>query len=80
VTWNPIETAPKDGSTFIGWCKRMREPVTVLWNGYEFVSSWDGYEVIYNAGEEYCTYQRVEPMSHWSPLLEPPECEEEAGS
>jgi len=60
--WQPIETAPKDGTEIM--C------ALYLWNdeskgyGYELVS-WDG--------EEWCSEDNaIYPPTHWMPLPSPP--------
>ena len=73
--WQPIETAPKNGSTFIGWSKYWDEPLTVAWSSRlgRFVSRWDGVEVIEAAGDSWADYKNPNPLSHWMPLPAPPQ-------
>lgn len=44
--WQPIATAPKDGTQIIG-CSRSQDPVVVAWNQYsnEWVPMCDGWVV-----------------------------------
>lgn len=71
--WQPIETAPQDGRTIIGWSKYMSEPCTIKWGKREgWVSSWEGYEVV----ESMCDragYKDPEPVTHWLPMPLPPQ-------
>lgn len=66
--WQPIETAPKDGTWVLLWC-RSNNPL-ILVGGYsrEFLQdySWEGWIDRYN-GED------VPTPTHWRPLPEPPE-------
>ncbi len=59
--WRPIETAPKDGSTIIGWCREWGEPQTIDWSKGEFGEHW------YTA----VMLPRYQP-THWMPLPKPP--------
>lgn len=61
MEWQPIETAPKDGSVVLGWC--------VYQYGSDgkamFISWWDDARWV----DDYIT--EVNPI-HWIPLPEPP--------
>lgn len=35
MTWQPIETAPKDGSVFLAWAPGYKWPETVRWFDYD---------------------------------------------
>lgn len=72
--WQPIETAPKDGTELllwngehiIGWWETGRE-----FRGSDHFNDWSfGYETVsgYDAG-----FKRVNKPTHWQPLPEPPE-------
>ena len=62
MTWQPIETAPKDGTLILGY--KNGEMATVEWaycgesGDWNLVVSWDG--------------QPWTP-THWMPLPEPPD-------
>lgn len=66
--WQPIETAPKDGSHVLAWRSGWDRPAWVrwVWNprvGREFwndADEWDAYEL------------ESEPPTHWMPLPDPP--------
>ena len=73
MSWQPIETAPRDGSdvlalfsggnvSFVRWVFNHRTKTT-FWND---ASEWDCYE-----------YENT-PPTHWMPLPEPPERKEES--
>ena len=75
--WQPIETAPKDGTPFFGWEEPQRGnqwPVVIMWSEYDD----EGKDEI---GEEgfwlYCeelladVAGEAEP-THWMPLPNPP--------
>ena len=58
--WQPIKTAPKDGSTIIIYHPRIECVYTTWWD--ERVRMWSGVE-----------YGSIDPgPSHWMPLPEPP--------
>ena len=64
--WQPIETAPKDGSAILSW------PTGSMFKDdtFSYVVRWCGWREcwIEAAGEE---YQGFEP-THWMPLPPPP--------
>lgn len=79
--WQPIETAPKDGTEIIGaFCRDYGSgnpttygPWTIRWNGKEWISSWDGWRVISSQTDFGTDYHDpgIEP-THWVHLPEPP--------
>ncbi len=54
--WQPIETAPKDGTHILGWCKR-----------YGAIEVWWFQDMHYYAGWMDSGDSEPEP-SHWMPL------------
>lgn len=71
--WQPIETAPKDGSTIILWGKYHSEPVTAAWAPRgKWASRWDGVTVIEAQGDTYTDYAEPTAPTHWRPLPAPP--------
>lgn len=80
--WQPIETAPKDGTEIIGcFCcdygyqekPTVYGPWTIAWDGKKWRSSWDGSEVIDSQCDFGTDYKSpdCEP-THWMPLPSPP--------
>jgi len=69
MTWQPIETAPKDETTVIiggnGW---------VDVGFFTYVRNWKGQHGWYLLEESWRKYEvsTIEP-THWMPLPEPPE-------
>lgn len=61
--WRPIETAPRDGSTFIGWNGRWRGVARYFEPNYEDDPIWT------DERTEYIT----PPLTHWMPLPPPPD-------
>lgn len=65
MIWQPIETAPKDGSKLLGWeppDSIYTSPVLYAvcwWSGNGWVRDGDDFDLV------------VEP-THWMPLPEPP--------
>lgn len=71
--WQPIETAPKDGSTIILWSRYQSEPVTAAWAPRgRWASRWDGTTVIEAQGDTYTDYAEPSEPTHWRPLPAPP--------
>jgi hypothetical protein len=68
--WQPIETAPKDGTTLIlGWLQRDR--VSIGWFGPKLSTHGVNYGDDWGYGTEWdCKYST--PPTHWMPLPEPP--------
>jgi len=62
--WRPIETAPRDGSWFLGWCDSWAAPFAV----YSHKGRYRGYD-----GR--AIHQDFAP-THWMPLPDPPESED----
>ena len=82
VEWQPIETAPKDGTQILA-CQQFSEHLTaqgyvpdfsiVKWDDREkdFVAMADGYMSIKSQGDTWTIYH--EPyVTHWQPLPTPP--------
>jgi hypothetical protein len=76
VTWQPIETAPRDGSPVIGFVESSKGPVS----GVQYVVWWregqDGRWCFYESGrgESYSVYPSL-----WQPLPAPPSDHQSAG-
>lgn len=58
--WQPIETAPKDGTHFLALTKRHRWPVLAYWRKDEISMEYSGIDV-------------TSWVTHWMPLPAPPE-------
>jgi hypothetical protein len=54
--WQPIETAPKDGTVILAWRKHATIPMIVRF----YYGEWDSDGV------------HVSHLTHWMPLPEPP--------
>lgn len=64
--WRPIETAPKDGSRFLTWCKTYGVRVGMAYNRSDhddWLSNLDAYGGSSKGGMR---------ATHWMPLPEPP--------
>ena len=79
--WQPIETAPKDGTEIIGaaWYKygdfsaHIEGPWTIAFYGGKWQSSWDGSEVVNYMSDFGTDYKEPElEPTHWMPLPNPP--------
>lgn len=66
--WQPIETAPRDGTEILGWCEIG--VVVVSWNEQRFHKNpkpyWDSNRQSVTWMREYCQ------PTHWQPLPQPP--------
>lgn len=79
--WQPIETAPKDGTEILGVFSRdygyqekptVYGPYTVRFRDGKWVSSWDGSEVIRSQTDFGTEYEDVMDPTHWQPIPAPP--------
>jgi hypothetical protein len=59
MNWQPIETAPKDGSSILAYNATSKKMILLEWRDYE-----DSWCVTWNGQKSDCT--------HWMPLPEPP--------
>lgn len=72
MEWQPIETAPKDGTVVMLWVKNWRKtiPVMIGWYGkitFENPAGWVG---------EHCKVNHIDQPTHWMPLPPPPNSKE----
>lgn len=70
--WQPIETAPKDGSTIMLWEMYESEPFFGYW--WEGRSRWRASTTHYDTDGNACVIDRIysEGVTHWMPLPEAP--------
>jgi len=69
--WQPIETAPKDGSEFQAWTKYGAWKPLVSWRD----GAWCECE-----GNDFWRWSRLfTPLYHWMPLPHPPQETEQNG-
>lgn len=59
MKWQPIETAPKDGTRFIAFRKGYSESMGIVWQGESMQP-----QAVFGVTFVGCT--------HWQPLPEPP--------
>jgi hypothetical protein len=62
MKWQPIETAPKDGTEILVWRKGWLYPHNALWQEFDEGGSF----------ENPFTDDFMDPPSHWMPLPAPP--------
>ncbi|AHD10043.1 DUF551 domain-containing protein [Phaeobacter gallaeciensis] len=75
MDWQPIETAPKDGTeilaVYVPSGKFSPDFSIVEWDGKSWVGKCDGYRSIEAQSDFHTNYH--EPfLTHWMPLPEPP--------
>lgn len=77
MSWQPIETAPKDGTWFWGWIDP--DAISMRWHDEfnAFVSSWREmtFAKTYGGGKRLHSPVTHTP-AHWMPLPEPPEADQ----
>lgn len=69
LQWQPIETAPKDGTLILAYKKKKREGKKLTWRNPPIVLHWDSEEEIWLEAEN-SNWERRK-MTHWMPLLPP---------
>lgn len=80
--WQPIETAPKDGTEVIGVFSNdygyqstptVYGPWTMAWRHGEWQSSWDEAQVVESMSDFGTTMKSLDlEPTHWMPLPAPP--------
>ena len=65
--WQPIETAPKDGTEVLGWSPDPRDGIAIV--KYETGLTMGKWSVVHDA--ESWAWNNYDP-THWMPLPEPP--------
>lgn len=64
--WQPIETAPKDGTNILAWWANPHaEPIIISWDGHN--GEWSLWCFCVDGSTA-----ATEEFSHWMPLPEPP--------
>lgn len=68
--WQPIETAPRDGSRVLVWSKHY------IWNGV-YTAYWgrNGELNPFSWIGGHCRVSHIDHPTHWMPLPEPPSLE-----
>lgn len=71
MNWQPIETAPKDGTMILAWCEHInakyaKNAVAEGWAG-PVVANW-----INHNGGGWTWHGLAGQFTHWMPLPEPP--------
>lgn len=82
MDWQPINTAPRDGTEIHAWMKYSLVPVAVYYVSREYLASEYGDADYMEAGWYYSlgypfddllpTYPLDEYLTHWTPLPQPP--------
>lgn len=62
MEWQPITTAPKDGTAVLGWSPSWLRLLTIWWDDNPKCRCWIGGGYM----------QRTLPPTHWMPLPAPP--------
>lgn len=72
--WQPIETAPKDGTPFLAYLPHDRFPAVCLWQAYSQDEADEiGDSGYWAFGEELIgDVEGQAVVTHWMPLPEPP--------
>ena len=63
--WQPIETAPRDGTPILSCVEGDPEPVIAWWDKWEYGCYW-------KTLNEYYAMDRGRIPTHWMPLPQPP--------
>jgi hypothetical protein len=73
MNWQPIETAPKDGTQLLLWEQYDAEPFIGYWHGRR--DRWAASTTYYDTDGNACVVDRVcsDGVTHWMPLPPPPQ-------
>jgi len=69
MKWQPIETAPKDGTVILGW---RRYPVAIRWHRSYQGFMWHAC-ILDSTMYEMCFTGDDQLLTHWMPLPNPPD-------
>jgi hypothetical protein len=72
--WQPIETAPKDGTWFLAASSQYRVACPARWHAHSFQWLTTMLEL------KHCGHWSGHPPTHWMPLPAPPEPPEKGGA
>lgn len=64
LAWQPIETAPRDGTPIIAFGHELDEPSVVAWFGTRWLARWD-MATVYDINDE---GKYIDNPTHWMPL------------
>ncbi|NJB80339.1 DUF551 domain-containing protein [Xanthomonas arboricola] len=72
--WQPIETAPKDGTRILVWCEHEDYPFPAYWFEHPRFSAWLAFKshLTTDGDANVVDYFSQQSISHWMPLPEPP--------
>ena len=70
--WQPIETAPRDGTPVILAGQYVDHPSVAAFNGHEWVGKVDGCSAVRYMSDFGSCYITVDLPEFWMPLPEPP--------
>ena len=78
MIWQPIETAPKDGTSVLLWASWLDDPVIARYSyqsGYAescWEGTFDGAAALESQGDTWTDEHEVINPTHWMPLPDPP--------
>lgn len=71
--WQPIATAPKDGTAILAYGRYNQEPVTVRFIGKQWEPVYDRSSIVQYMSDFGTDYKDHEIVEVWQPLPTPPE-------
>lgn len=79
MKYQPIETAPKDGTDVLIWQRWCYVPIVASWQNYGLSSGgrWYANFEHYDCDSDACVMSTLDQslITHWAPLPTPPESE-----
>jgi hypothetical protein len=71
MEWLPIETAPQDGTPFLGYLEKLKpSPVAIWWRVQHSIRTGKPVWYLYGLGELWDV--KMPTPTHWMPLPNPP--------
>lgn len=80
MQWQPIETAPKDGSMILAFNTAHGDMAVVGWTPAEPNIMWAGWTDVGSQNRAGATYHNENYFQFWMPLPEPPASPKQPGA
>jgi hypothetical protein len=70
--WQPIETAPRDGTWILASCVGQLIPMVAAFDDDDDSMCWFSFNLVYERAVRHGEPERKFKPTHWMPLPEPP--------
>lgn len=73
MEWQPIETAPRDGTVFLGIGRYCEHAACHKYLRNKIIPVYEGRHIIEAESDFGTEYVEANPLTHWMPLPKPPQ-------